>query len=154
MPICHILCLKTSETTTRVTLTTTTIKTTIPTTKTTTTTKMTSRSTTITTTKMTSTTCKLFETHLIPSNIIRIFKQFLVTERKCGLYQSSIKASLTISFIMICFDLIGIFLDGIWFYVRDCNFYCFEIGAFFILIAPYLLNLTSAFCFLAFYYKS
>jgi len=113
------------ETTTRVTLSTTTIKTTISTSKTTT--------TTTTTTKVTSTT---------------------FNKRKCGgyLYQSDISALLIISYIMLCFGFIGIFLH--------CPFLFIYWGIdeemdilFFTWISCYLLNITSASCFLAFYHK-
>ena len=51
---------------------------------------------------------------------------------------------------MICFDIIGIFLDGlIW--VKDKKILW---GIYMFTAAPYLLNLICAFCFLAFYYKS
>ena len=51
---------------------------------------------------------------------------------------------------MICFDLIGIFLDGIICYKDEGIIWTIYI----LIAAPYLLNLIGAFCFLAFYYKS
>jgi len=117
------------ETTTRITLSTTTIKTTISTTKTTTTTKTTSRSTTSTTTKVTSTT---------------------FNEKKCG-YQYDVRGSLVISYLMICFGIIGIFLSCPFLFLIDGKM---DLLFFSTCISLYLLNATSAFCFFAFYYKS